>query len=91
MIGDPANRDNSKCQMTIASFCAMTCAEGGFHKFLCDKFAHYADGADYDKNLATVFVKDWCGISSRTELNDDEAKRARWLDLQAQYHDWLRC
>ena len=79
-----------KRQMTIASFCAMTCAEGGFHNFLGERFAHYADGAAYDTKLATVFVKDWCGISSRTELNRDEAKRDRWLVLQGQYQDWLR-
>lgn len=82
--------DKPKRQMTIASFCAMTCAEGGFHKFLGDKFAHYADGAEYNKNLATVFVKDWCAISSRSELNVEGPAREMWLRLQSQYQDWLR-
>tara|TARA_R110000744_G_scaffold142869_5_gene254702 strand:- start:508 stop:768 length:261 start_codon:yes stop_codon:yes gene_type:complete len=81
--------DKQSRKMAIASYCAMTCAEGGFHKFLSERFAHYADGAEYNKNLAGVFVKDWCGISSRSELNVEGPARDKWLRLQAQYQDWF--
>lgn len=75
---------------SMASFCAMTCAESGFHKFLGENFSHYASGAEYNTNLATVFVKDFCGVSSRTELNAKGPEQEAWLRLQAQYQDWLR-
>jgi len=86
MIGDPANRDKPKRQMTIASFCAMTCAEGGFHKFLQE-----VEGVNVtDAASAKDYILGKCGIESRTELNAKGPEQEAWLRLQVQYQDWLR-
>ena len=91
MIGDPANRDKPKRQMTIASFCAMTCAEGGFHKFLDQEYGDVYEPIEVgDKELAAHIVKQHCGIESRRELNTKGPKQELWLRLQTQYQDWLR-
>lgn len=75
--------------MTIASFCAMTCAEGGFHVFLTEKFGDEF-GKIQDTDMATRVVRHHCGTLSRRELNTKGPEQDLWLSLQAEYKDWLR-
>jgi hypothetical protein len=80
----------TKRAMSIASFCAMTCNEGGFHVFLSEEF----DGIwpkITSATQATEVVKTHCGIESRSELNIESLEQQAWLELQAKYKDWLRC
>lgn len=80
----------TKRQMTIASFCAMTCAEGGFHKFLTERYRmEYGDCPDKDE--AAAIVKFHCKIESRSDLNKKGKSQDLWLALQSEYKDWLRC
>ena len=80
----------TKRAMSIASFCAMTCNEGGFHVFLSEEF----DGIWPEIRSAaqaTEVVKTHCGVKSRSELNIESLQQQAWLELQAKYKDWLRC
>lgn len=91
MIGETEIADKPKRQMTISSFCAMTCAEGGFHKFLDQEYGDVYEPIEVgDKELATHIVKQHCGIESRTELNTKGPEQEAWLRLQSAYRDWLR-
>jgi len=74
--------------MNIASFCAMTCAEGGFHVFLTEKFGDEF-GKIQDTDIATRVVRHHCGILSRRELNEDGPAKSAWLELQSEYKGWL--
>jgi len=86
MTTDPKPK---KRTMSIASFCAMTCHEGGFHVFLTETFdGIYPEVTNVDQ--ATQTVKHHCGIESRKELNSQSLSQEAWLKLQAQYKDWLR-
>ena len=78
-----------KRQMTIASFCAMTCAEGGFHKFLDEHFDGIYPPCETKEHAAEI-VTTYCGVESRRELNTKGPEQELWLALQAQYKDWLR-
>jgi len=81
----------TKRKMTIASFCAMTCAEGAFHKFLDERYSHIYEPIEVgDKELAAHIVKQHCCIRSRSELNKDRAANARWQALKAEYDHWRR-
>lgn len=76
-------------KLTTASFCAMTCAEGGFHVFLTERFAGIWPPCE-NKGQAAVIVTSHCRIRSRTELNEDGPAKDKWLDLQAEYKQWLQ-
>lgn len=71
-----------------ASFCAMTCNEGGFHKFLTDQYS-VIHGSIENSEAAKQVVYKLCGISSRRELNEQGPSLKRWLDLRADYAAWL--
>ena len=75
--------------MTIASFCAMTCAEGGFHVFLSERFEGIWPACT-TKEQAAEIVTTHCGVDSRRELNTKGPEQDLWLSLQAEYKDWLR-
>lgn len=78
--------EKPKRQMTIASFCAMTCAEGGFHKFLQE-----VEGVNVTSAAtASDYVRAKVGVESRRELNAKGPEQEAWLRLQSQYQDWLR-
>lgn len=79
-----------KRPMSIASFCAMTCNEVGFHKFLTEHLGHEY-GEVSNKDDASKVVRNHCGILSRKELNEDGPAKTTWLTLQSNYKDWLRC
>ncbi len=80
------NQTDFKRKTSIASFCAMTCAEGGFHKFLQD-----VEGVNVtDPASAKDYILSKCGIEIRTELNTKGPEQESWLSLQAHYKDWLK-
>lgn len=72
--------------MTMASFCAMTCSEGAFHKFLHEYYSEPCTG----KDDAASFVYRYCGIESRRELNTNEDAARKWRDVKAAYDLWLK-
>lgn len=81
-----SEQNDDKPKTTMASFCAMTCQEGAFQKFLAETFAEPCENADQ----ATAIVKRACGIYSRKELNVDGLPRSSWLALKSKYENWLR-
>tara|TARA_R110000850_G_scaffold23358_1_gene69091 strand:+ start:24526 stop:24723 length:198 start_codon:yes stop_codon:yes gene_type:complete len=64
----------------------MTCAEGGFHRFLELTFNEQCP----TKEVAAQIVTYHCGVESRRELNEEGPEQEKWLALQENYKDWLR-
>lgn len=78
--------DTPKRELSIASHCAIACREGGFHKFLEERF----DQKCGTKERAAEIVTYHCGVESRSELNAVGPEQEIWLKLQAEYKDWLK-
>lgn len=43
----------------------------------------------FDENECARAVRDHCGVSSRSELQVNEAAQARWRELDAEFQRWL--
>ena len=73
--------------ITTASVCAITCQEGAFAKFLREE-KDALDSCDNSQAVA-AYVRGYCGVESRKELNEPGDKQDRWLKLKAEYEAWL--
>lgn len=76
-------------QTPISSFCAMACNEGGFQKFLTERFDGVYPPCE-NADQAAEIIRAHCGIESRRELNTKGPEQARWFLLQDEYRNWLR-
>lgn len=84
-----SNDPKPKRKMSIASYCAMTCAEGGFHRFLNEKYGRQIMTVD-NPGYAAVIVTAFCRAESRKEFNEPGPAQDNWFALNAEYKAWLR-
>ena len=85
--GAAKGKKKPKRQMKVSNFCAMTCQEGAFIKFI----GEISDVPIEDAQGATNFVRGYCVIESRRELDTNPEANQRWQELRERYDAWLRC
>lgn len=71
--------------MPPAQQAAIRCGEPIFQAFVSEKWPRLF--ADKDGDIIR-FVRDFCGVTSRSQLNDSEQAHAFWKDLDGQYQAW---
>lgn len=79
----------SRPPLKTAAFCAMTCNEVAFHRFLTEEFFHTFGRVDKAEQ-ATDAVKQFCRIESRKELNEAGPAQTAWFLLRDQYKQWMK-
>lgn len=70
-----------------AAEAAMKCGEAAFKVFLGER--HGLEKPMTDERTAQK-LRSLLGITSRAELNSNDAAAARWKKLRGEYADWLR-
>lgn len=64
---------------------AMCCYDKRFWAFLSDKVSGPQDAPLVSPHGAYIVLKEWLSISSRAELDRNEAAAARWNALHAEF------
>lgn len=81
---EPFEADPPRPPKPLSQLAAMTCNEGGFHRFLAEKGDYQVkDAAD-----AATYVRLICGVKSRAEFDTNVHAAAKWRDLKAEYEAW---
>lgn len=86
--GDGQDRDRpaqDKVKPNHAAEAAMLCGEPAFKRFLMER--HGLDSPATDDRAATK-LRSVLGVTSRKEINEDEAVRARWIARRGEFHAW---
>jgi hypothetical protein len=73
-------------ELKSAMQAGIRCGEPAFWRFLNEEFGREI----FDEQEAANFVRQRCGVSSRSALNLDPKAAAKWQELDARYMLWLR-
>ncbi|MBW9062395.1 hypothetical protein JNB71_03590 [Rhizobium herbae] len=79
------DRGKAERRKDFAAQAAMLCQSGSFQRFLGTK-----GGPVADKQAADTRLKGLLSITSKKQLNDDEAARKRFLSLRGDYDFWMK-
>ena len=71
-------------EMTRAQWAGMLCQDGQFQTFLRDE--NYTSCAH--PNNAADFVREYCGVTSRSQLDSFHAASTMWDTLRTEYDAW---
>jgi len=67
------------------------CREPTFIKFLSDEVAGVVHGLRVaNSEQATTFVREFCGVLSRSEIDKQATAKERWRRLVSDYRAWMR-
>jgi len=81
---DLTARPEERKPLKLSNRAALLCKETKFAEFIEAEF-------DATKNYDPVlFVKSFCGVSSRSELDTDDGAADSFRKLEADYNHWLR-
>ena len=64
---------------------AILCGEPAFWKFLDEKTT---SGLGHNEDYSTHYLRGYCGVSSRRELDHNDEAGRKFFDLVAQYEVW---
>lgn len=86
-IGDNEEpvQQRDKVVKNHAQRAALLCKEGGFQVFLTERY-----GGEATEDGAIQCLYQICGVSSRSELYEDDESGARFRELAGEYQDWLK-
>ncbi len=70
----------------ISNQAALLCTKPTFKTFLHEE--HNVQKWASDEECAE-FVREFCGVDSRSKLDTDENARKQWLELKQQYEAWI--
>ena len=74
--------------MQPAAQCALRCNDATFRAFLTEEYSFRPRTGEDATEQAAAFLRNWFGISSRSELSADHKKRMLWKQLDDQYSAW---
>jgi len=67
----------------------MVCKSAEFQRFVAHQEDEEFESADEREEQAAKYVRNWCGVSSRTELDSDREVAERFKDLMWKYRQFL--
>lgn len=67
----------------LAQKAGILCNEGAFITFLDESFCETKD-----EETAAMFIRNWCGVHSRADLDHDELAAKKFQDLLMTYEAW---
>jgi len=70
---------------SLAQRVAMVCQEPAFAKYLAEKHPNMWNRCRED---AADFVRDWCGVASRSEIVEESKAHRAWRTLHENYLVW---
>jgi hypothetical protein len=75
----------------LAKRAGILCGENVFSRFLIETKRAYFNGVSYPKDSDVAdFVREYCGVESRAELDHDPEAAKLFHDLEASYRVWLK-
>lgn len=78
-------------EMSGAQQAGILCRDPPFIKFLSDEIAAVVDGTRVaNSEQATTFVREFCGVLSRSEIDKQPTAKQRWDRLVSDYRAWMR-
>lgn len=66
----------------------LLCKDPTFQKFVVEKRGHSSELPS--ENGAADYIRDWCRVTSRSELDTADGAKERFGDLMAKYREWQR-
>lgn len=83
----PANDDTNKPPRPLSQVSAILCNIVAFRRFI-----HEAKGYEVIPTVdeAAAWVRETCGVKSRSEFDTDEAAAANFRRIRADYDAWMR-
>jgi hypothetical protein len=72
--------------LKLAQQAGIRCGEPAFQRYLSE---HHIDNCP-DERTAVAYVHGYCGIDSRSGLNDNPKAAAKWVELDTQFQLWMR-
>ena len=69
----------------LAQRAGILCGEGAFHQFL-----KMQGGSVFTDGDAASYLRRYCGVASRAELDHDQIAGHKFTELEAAYRRWMR-
>lgn len=66
---------------------AIMCGEGSFWKFFAERYKPFVINDDIRDS--PTFVRRFCGVTSRAELDHNPEAASKFLDLESRYKAWM--
>jgi len=74
--------------MQPAAQCALRCNDATFRAFLTEEYSFRPRPGGDATEQAAAFLRNWFGISSRSELSTDHKKRMLWKQFDDSFSAW---
>ena len=87
--GEPKERRRFNT-LPISQQAAMRCNEASFLAFLTESYGGDPAGKPFTETSAAEFVRQFCGVSSRADLNLMHPSGDRWSTLEFDYRLWMQ-
>jgi hypothetical protein len=89
---EPEPKEKQKWEdLKLSMQAGIRCSEPGFIIFLQERFSPNGKQPTIaTEDRAAEFVRDFCGIDSRSGLNDNPDAAERWRQLERSYQAWLK-
>jgi hypothetical protein len=72
--------------LRLAAQASIRCTEPVFWRFIQDEYK----APSHDEEQAAKFVRRYCGVESRSELNLNPSSAEAWERLESKYQAWLK-
>ena len=77
-------------ELPLSQQSAMRCAEPAFCKFLDESYGGDPAGKPFVEASAAEFIRNFCGVNSRSEINLMHPSGDRWSTIEADFQLWMR-
>lgn len=89
--GAPRAAAKSFHEMPAGQQAGILCREPAFIKFLSEELAAMVHGCRVvNAEQATIYVREFCGVLSRSEIETQPTAMGRWRRLVSDYRAWMR-
>ena len=84
----PAHEKKRWSDLALSAQAAIRCNEPGFQLFINARFE--LDNPAETPERAAQFVREYCAVKSRKDINRENSSGMIWAELDNEYQSWLR-
>ncbi len=90
---EPAKEKRSLADMSPAQQAALRCKQPAFQQFILERMLsakRFIPQDETPEERTSRYVRKWCGVNSRSELDKDKGAENVWIELDNAYFGWQR-
>ena len=88
LIGDDEQPEQPPEPKSLMRSAGMVCKSEDFQRFVAGRTEEDFDTADEQEEQAAQYVRSWCGVASRRQIDQDHEAARRFGELMALYREF---